>query len=96
MNGSDELVEPSEFEDLLDHLTRRSALGRPEARQLVVEVLAYFNENLEVFVRRRHRELQHRGFTNPEIFPQIADELRWWRIAAPQLTQRQIRRIIYG
>lgn len=92
----DESVEPTPFEDLLDHLMRRTTLGRREARQLVVEVLAYFDENLETFVRRRHSELQHRGLANPEIFSKIADELMWWRIAAPPLTQRQIRRIIYG
>lgn len=92
----DEPVDPTPPDDLLDHLTRRTTLGRQEAHQIVLEVLAYFDEDVETFVRRRHGELQHRGLANPEIFQKISAELRWWRVAAPQLSQRQIRRIIYG
>jgi hypothetical protein len=84
------------FEDLLDHLVRSSTLGRREAEQIVGEVMAYFNETVEAFVKRRHGELQKRGLANPEIFTEISGELRWWRVAAPMLSQRQIRRIIYG
>ena len=84
------------FEDLLDHLSRRTTLGRRETLQLVGEVLAYFDEPVDVFVRRRHGELQRRGFLNSAIFEQIAQELQWWRVAAPMLTERQIRRLIYG
>jgi hypothetical protein len=84
------------FGDLLDHLVRNSSLSHREAQQVVAEVLAYFNEPLEVFVRRRHSELQQRGLANPAIFAEIAGELTWWRVAAPTLSERQIRRIIYG
>jgi hypothetical protein len=84
------------FEDLLDHLVRSSTLERREAQQIVGEVLAYFDETVEAFVKRRHGELQKRGLANPEIFTEISGELRWWRVAAPTLSQRQIRRIIYG
>jgi hypothetical protein len=84
------------FDDLLDHLVRRTNLGRREALQLVGEVLAYFDETVEVFVRRRHGELQRRGLANPAIFEQVAKELQWWRVAAPMLTERQVRRIVYG
>ena len=71
-------------------------MGRSEALQLVGEVLAYFDEPLDAFVKRRHGDLQRAGLANPVIFTQIVDELRWWRIAAPTLTDRQVRRIIYG
>jgi hypothetical protein len=84
------------FDDLLDHLVRNSMLERREAQQIVGEVLAYFDETAEAFVKRRHGELQKRGMANPEIFTEISGELRWWRVAAPTLSQRQIRRIIYG
>jgi len=82
--------------DLLDHLARHSALNRTDAARLVREVLAYFNETLEGFVERRHSELQRQGLANPAIFQQIAAELRWWRLSAPPLSERQIRRIVYG
>jgi polyhydroxyalkanoate synthesis regulator phasin len=85
-----------QLNELLDHLVRVTPLGRSDARRVVDEVLAYFDEPVERLVRRRHGELQHVGLANAEIFAQIASELRWWRVAAPELTERQIRRIIYG
>jgi hypothetical protein len=92
--GAREPVEP--YEDLLGHLEGTFGLRRPQANRLVREVLAYFNEPLEAYVKRRHGELQRQGLANPAIFERIAVELRWWRLAAPPLTERQIRRIIYG
>jgi len=47
-------------------------------------------------VRRRHAELQGEGRKNPEIFPLIAAELRGRLVAAPVLSERQLRRIVYG
>ena len=84
------------LDDLLDHLVQRSTLSKREAFQLVGEVLAYFNEPLEQFVRRRHGELQRQGLANNSIYSRIVEDLRWWRVAAPALSDRQIRRIIYG
>lgn len=63
---------------------------------MVADVLAYFSETAEEFVRRRHGELKRHGFTNDEIFPRIAAELGARRVAAPELSLRQLRRIIYG
>ena len=84
------------LDDLLDHLVRITPMGRNEALRVVGEVLAYFDEPVEKYVRRRHGELQKAGLANPAIFHQIATELTWWRVAAPALSARQIRRIIYG
>ncbi|WP_245899043.1 hypothetical protein [Nonomuraea indica] len=63
---------------------------------MVADVLAYFSEPVEQFVRRRHAELKSRGLTNDEIFPRVAAELRTRRVAAPELSLRQLRRIVYG
>jgi predicted acylesterase/phospholipase RssA len=84
------------YEELLDHLTRSTTLSRPEAQRVVQEVLVFFGEPVERFVKRRHGELQRSGFANPVIFEQIRRELPFRRVAAPGLTVRQIRRIIYG
>jgi hypothetical protein len=62
----------------------------------VEEVVAYFREPVEAFVRRRHRELQAAGRANPEIFAAIARDVAERPVAAPPLTERQIRRVIYG
>lgn len=84
------------YEDLIAHLTKTSPLGPGEAARVVADVLSYFSESTEEFVRRRHGELQARGLTNDEIFPRVAAELRGRRVAAPELSLRQLRRIIYG
>ncbi|MEO3869955.1 hypothetical protein ABGB18_14120 [Nonomuraea sp. B12E4] len=84
------------YEDLIAHLTRSSPLGPGEAARVVADVLAYFSESVEEFVRRRHGELKASGFTNDEIFPRIAADLRGRRVAAPELSLRQLRRIVYG
>jgi hypothetical protein len=84
------------FEDLIIHLTRTTALGPGEAARVVADVLAYFGEPVEEYVRRRHGELKARGLTNDEIFPRISAELSGRRVAAPELSLRQLRRIVYG
>ncbi|GGO80510.1 hypothetical protein [Nonomuraea cavernae] len=84
------------YEDLIAHLARTSGLGSGEAARVVADVLAYFSEPVEEFVRRRHSELKAHGFTNDEIFPRVAAELRGRPVAAPQLSLRQLRRIVYG
>lgn len=63
---------------------------------MVADVLAYFSEPVEEFVRRRHAELKSKGLVNDEIFPRIAVEIRARRVAAPELSVRQLRRIVYG
>lgn len=63
---------------------------------MVQDVLAYFDETTEEFVRRRHRELQARGLVNAEIFEQIKAELKYRTVAPPDLSLRQLRRIVYG
>jgi hypothetical protein len=90
------LERPSAHDDLVDHLVRSTPLQRGEAARVVLEVLAYFDETVEEFVRRRHRELQGRGLTNPEIFERITAELPHRAVAPPELSLRQLRRIVYG
>lgn len=63
---------------------------------MIADVLGYFSEPAEAFVRRRHRELQSRGLTNDRAFELIAAELPLRRVAAPQFSLRQLRRIVYG
>ena len=84
------------YEDLVEYLTRTSPLSPGEAARVVADVLGYFGEQAEDFVRRRHRELKARGLTNDEAFARIAAELPLRRVAPPQLTARQLRRIVYG
>lgn len=82
--------------ELLDHIERTTRLSRGEAARLVAEVLAYFSDSVAEYVTRRHAQLQAEQRKNPLIFETIAAELQTRRFAAPPLTQRQIRRLIYG
>ena len=80
----------------MEYLTRTSPLNAGEAARVVAEVLGYFAEEAEEFVRRRHRELKARGFTNDQAFARIAEELPLRRVAPPQFSPRQLRRVVYG
>ena len=82
--------------ELIEHLQRISALDAVKARQLVEEVLNFYQEGVEHFVSRRHRELQLQGLANSQIYTLIAQELSQRCFAAPVLSERQIRRMIYG
>ena len=90
------MPDDAELEDLVLYLTRTSRLSRDEAARLVDEVLTFLNELPEEFVRRRHRTLQNEGRANDEIFARLAAEMPRRRFRAPDLSARQIRRIIYG
>ena len=83
-------------EELVTHLARTSPLSQGEAARVVAEVLGYFQESVEEFVRRRHRELKSGGLTNEQAFARIAAELPVRRVAPPQLSLRQLRRVVYG
>ena len=86
----------SEVEDLVEHLARTSRLERGEAARVVEEVLAYFSESAPEFVVRRHADLKRLGLANAAIFCRIAHEIELRRFPAPRLSERQIRRLIYG
>jgi hypothetical protein len=87
---------PEELGELLDHLQRTTRLSREEAARAVREVLSFFSESTEEFVTRRHAELQEQDLDNAQIYHRIAGELRARRVAPPDLSERQIRRLIYG
>jgi hypothetical protein len=84
------------YRDLVDHLTHTTTLSQGEAARVVDDVLAYFAEPAAAYVRRRHAELRGRGLTNDEIFERIAAELPARRVSPPELSPRQLRRMVYG
>lgn len=82
--------------ELIDHLCRHSAMNSEEANRLVREVLAFYDESVAAFIRRRHHELQKSGISNAAIYKLIDVEIRQNRFAAEPMSERQIRRTIYG
>ena len=83
-------------DELVEHLIRTCPLSPAEAGRVVADVLGYFSEPAEDYVRRRHRELKARGLTNDVVFEQIAAEIPLRRYAPPEFSLRQLRRIVYG
>ena len=84
------------LDDLLSHLDRVTRSSPAETEKIVRETLDYFAETVEQFVARRHGELQAEELRNDAIFERIRDELATRRFAAPALSARQIRRLVYG
>ena len=82
--------------ELVEYLIRTCPLSPTEAGRVVADVLGYFSEPPEEYVRRRHRELKARGVSNDVAFEQIAAEIPQRRYAPPHFSLRQLRRIVYG
>ncbi|OHV56873.1 hypothetical protein [Pseudofrankia sp. BMG5.36] len=82
--------------DLVAHVAQTTDLSQAEAARVVADVLAYYDETPDCWVRRRHRELQRQGLTNDTIFGQIGRELADQRFRSDSLTSRQLRRLVYG
>jgi hypothetical protein len=90
------LVDSPDLADLTEYLERSSRLSAGEAARVIDDVLGYLNETVDEFVRRRHRALQSDGLANAEIYARIGAELAQLRFRAPALSERQIRRMVYG
>lgn len=81
---------------LVSHVAESSGLTPAEALRLVEDVLSFHDEPVEDWVRRRHAELKTYGAKNAEIFARLQEEARGHVVAAPVLSERQLRRIVYG
>jgi hypothetical protein len=83
-------------QDLAGYLAASTGLPPSTAIRVIADVTSYFGETVEEFVRRRHAELRHGQRRNDEIWALIAAELGQRRFAAPALSERQLRRLVYG
>ena len=82
--------------DLVAHLVASTGLPPAEAARVIDDVVAFHSEPVDDYVRRRHAELKAVGAKNSEIFTRLASELEGRVFAAPELSERQLRRIVYG
>jgi hypothetical protein len=83
-------------DDVVERVAATAGLSRAEAARLVDDVVTWYREPVEQYVRRRHAHLRTYGVRNADIYARLADELRSRVVAAPDLSERQLRRIIYG
>ncbi len=73
-----------------------TGLSEAETTRVVEDVIAFHQEPVDDYVRRRHAELKTYGARNDQIYAQLREELAARVVAAPDLSERQLRRIIYG
>src|SRR6266481_456502 len=62
-------VTPPAPQDLVRHVCTTTGLAPGTAERVIADVIAYFGETAAEFVRRRHDELHHRQYKNPQIWP---------------------------
>jgi len=82
--------------ELISRVSASTGLSPGEAARVVTDIIGWYQEPVEVYVRRRHAHLRKYGKRNNEIFAVIAAELAERLVAAPALSERQLRRIVYG
>lgn len=82
--------------ELVARIAVSTGLATAEAARVVQDVVAFYAEPVEDYVRRRHAQLQTYGARNDEIFARLTIELEGRVVAAPALSERQLRRIVYG
>lgn len=82
--------------EIVRRVAESTGLDIAHAERVVDDVVVWYREQVADYVRRRHRELKTYGRHNDEIFALIADEVAGRVFAAPPLTTRQVRRIVYG
>ncbi|GAB3711718.1 hypothetical protein GCM10027598_18030 [Amycolatopsis oliviviridis] len=87
---------PVEDADIVEQVALSTGLSTAIAARVVADVLAFYRQPVEQYVRSRHARLQAEGRKNPEIFPLVAGELSRRLVAPPDLSERQLRRIVYG
>ncbi|KAA2261416.1 hypothetical protein F0L68_16635 [Solihabitans fulvus] len=83
-------------DELVGHVVRTSGLPPAIARRVVSDVMGYFVETAEEYVRRRHAELRDQQVPNARIWSLLHEELAMRPVVAPPLSERQLRRIVYG
>jgi len=83
-------------EDLIQHLRAVTGLEAELLAKILNEVKSWYSEDLTAWVLRRHEEMQHQGMRNREIYGRIRDEAARMLVRPAQLSERQIRRMIYG
>ena len=78
------------------HLADTYGILPRDLERLEEELLDHYRDTVEEWVRHRHYQLQNAGMRNAQIFETIIREAELRRFAAGGLSERRVRRIIYG
>jgi len=83
-------------EPLIQHLQAVTGLEADLLTKILAEVRAWHARDLQSWVRDRHQELQRQGLSNREIFPRLCAEAQETLVRPARLSERQVRRMVYG
>ena len=83
-------------QDFENYLLSSYSLEQSELYQLLDELSGAFDDSVESYIQRRHVSLQKEGKRNAVIYEILQKEIRTQRFLGPNLSIRQIRRVIYG
>jgi len=83
-------------QDFQHYILSMYRISQDEFSRLLEDIMEFFNLTLEDYVRLRHLQLQNQGVKNQEIYSRICQEVSQRRFKAPELSERQIRRMVYG
>jgi len=79
-----------------EHIIASFNITDKEFDRLMDEIHNFYNETLEEYIQHRHFVLKREGLKNNEIYKSVLEEIKQRRFTASKLSERQVRRIIYG
>tara|TARA_Y100001968_G_C19206294_1_gene642459 strand:+ start:445 stop:726 length:282 start_codon:yes stop_codon:yes gene_type:complete len=79
-----------------NHLLSIVNITESELDKIVSNLVDHWSETLSEFVTRRHKELQRSRIPNRIAYGRICDEVSARRFPIAPLSERQVRRILYG
>lgn len=81
---------------IIQHLLSSYSLDESELLRLLDDLSGAFDCTVESYIQKRHLNLQREGKKNAEIYELLQKDIKAMRFQGPELSIRQIRRIIYG
>ncbi len=83
-------------EKLKNYLLSAYPIDESLLNHIVDDIGEYYSFEVKEFISVRHRQLHHLGMKNEQIYLKIQKELKERRFIGPDMSLRQIRRVIYG
>ncbi len=84
------------MEDLKKYLQVTTNLSDKEINKIIEEINEFYNLSYQEYIKKNHLKLRAEGYKNEEIYEILSEKVKQMRFKAPDLSIRQIRRIIYG
>ncbi len=83
-------------EQLKNYLLSAYPIDESLLDHIVDDLSEYFSSDVNDFINKRHQQLHNIGMKNEQIYLKIQKELKEKRFIGPDMSLRQIRRVIYG